>query len=64
MEIIYVLLPVSVFLGLIALVAYLWAVKQGQFDDLDTPAMRAIFEDQKSKELQKSVEEKDPELKT
>ena len=50
MSIIFVLLPVSVFLGLVALIAYLWAVKQGQFDDLDTPAIRMIFDDPETKE--------------
>ena len=46
MSIIYVLLPVSIFLALIALAFYIWAVKHGQFDDLETPAMRVLFEDE------------------
>lgn len=48
MEIIYLLLPVSVLLGFLALAAYLWGVKNGQFDDLETPAIRAIFDDEEA----------------
>ena len=45
MEIIYVLLPISVLLGLGALAAYLWSVKSGQYEDLDSPSMRVLFDD-------------------
>ena len=39
MNILMFLIPVSMlFLGL-ALWAFVWAVKRGQFDDLDTPAL-------------------------
>ena len=49
MEIIFLLLPISVLLGLVALAGYVWGVKSGQFDDVETPAMRAIFDDQEEK---------------
>jgi cbb3-type cytochrome oxidase maturation protein len=49
MEIIYVLLPLSVLLGLGGLIAYLWALKSGQYKDLDTPAMRVLLEEERSK---------------
>jgi cbb3-type cytochrome oxidase maturation protein len=45
MEIIYILLPASIIFSLISLVAYLYCAKTGQFDDLETPAIRAILED-------------------
>lgn len=51
MEIIFILLPISLCLAITALLAYLWAVRGGQFDDLDTPAIRAIFEDETKKDL-------------
>ena len=38
MSVLYLLVP-------IALGAYVWAAKRGQFDDLTTPAMRAIHDD-------------------
>lgn len=47
MDIIFILLPLSFFLALVGLIGYLWSVKSGQFEDLDTPAMRILSEDQK-----------------
>ena len=45
MNIIFVLLPISVLLALVFLVAYFWSLKWGQFDDLDTPALRMLFDE-------------------
>lgn len=39
------LIPVALVLGGIGLVAFLWALKSGQFDDLDGAAHRILFED-------------------
>lgn len=39
------LIPVALILGLLGLVAFLWALKTGQFDDLDGAAHRILFED-------------------
>ena len=47
MSVIYVLLPVSLLLGGGALGLFIWALKTGQFDDLETPAYRILFEDDK-----------------
>lgn len=49
MEIIVVLLPASVLLAAIALGAYVWATRSGQFDDLDTPPQRVLFDDEETK---------------
>jgi len=46
MEIIYVLLPLSILLALGALAGYFLAVRRGQFDDLDTPSRRMLFDDE------------------
>jgi cbb3-type cytochrome oxidase maturation protein len=58
MSVIFVLILVSMvvaggFLGL-----FLWAVKSGQFDDTVTPSIRMLFEDRKSKEVEKTDETK------
>lgn len=42
------LIPVALVLGGIGLVAFLWALKSGQFDDLDGAAHRILFEDDDS----------------
>ena len=35
MDVLIYLIPAALFLGLIGLVAFFWAMKSGQFDDLD-----------------------------
>lgn len=45
MNIIYVLIPLSVLLMLLAIGAFFWAVRNDQFDDLDTPALDILDDD-------------------
>ena len=45
MEIIFILLPISLLLGAAGCVAYLWCVRSGQFDDLDTPSVKLLTDD-------------------
>lgn len=45
MDIIYVLVPLSIALLAIAVAIFFWAVKGGQFDDLDSPAHKILFDD-------------------
>lgn len=45
MNIVFLLLPVSIVLGLVAGIGYVWASWSGQFDDLDTPPLRALNDD-------------------
>lgn len=40
------LIPVALLLGLIGLVAFLWALRSGQFDDLDGAAHRVLLDDE------------------
>ena len=40
------LIPVALFLGLLGLAAFLWAMRSGQYDDLDGAAERILFEDE------------------
>jgi cbb3-type cytochrome oxidase maturation protein len=44
MSVLYLILPVALLLGGAAVAAFIWAARQGQFDDLTTPSMR-ILED-------------------
>jgi cbb3-type cytochrome oxidase maturation protein len=39
------LIPAALSLGLVGLVAFLWALRSGQFDDLDGAAQRILFDD-------------------
>jgi len=47
MNIIYVLIPLSVLLMLLAIGAFFWAVRNDQFEDLDTPALDILDDDEK-----------------
>jgi cbb3-type cytochrome oxidase maturation protein len=42
------LIPIALFLGLVGLGAFLWALRSGQFDDLDGAAERILFDDEDS----------------
>jgi cbb3-type cytochrome oxidase maturation protein len=43
--IIYIVLPLALLLVLAAVVAFVWATRRGQFDDLETPALRMLHDD-------------------
>jgi cbb3-type cytochrome oxidase maturation protein len=45
MTVLIYLIPAALFLGLVGLGAFLWALKSGQFDDLDGAAHRILFDD-------------------
>jgi cbb3-type cytochrome oxidase maturation protein len=45
MNIIYVLIPLSLLLMVLAIGFFFWAVKNDQFDDLDTPALDILDDD-------------------
>lgn len=40
------LLPIALGLGLLGLIAFFWALKRGQFEDLDGAANRILYEDE------------------
>tara|TARA_R110000868_G_scaffold218576_2_gene469353 strand:- start:276035 stop:276190 length:156 start_codon:yes stop_codon:yes gene_type:complete len=45
MEVLIFLIPIALIMGLIALAAFIWALKKGQFDDLEGDANRILFND-------------------
>ena len=45
MDVLLWLIPAALGLGLLGLAAFLWALKSGQFDDLDGAANRILFDD-------------------
>jgi cbb3-type cytochrome oxidase maturation protein len=46
MEVLVVLVPLALGLGLVGLLGFLWSLKSGQYDDLEGAAWRAIEEDE------------------
>ncbi len=48
MSILYVLIPLALLILGGAVWAFFWAVGSGQFDDLDTPAVRILLDDDRA----------------
>lgn len=55
MSMLYVLIPLAVVLLAIAVVALIWAIKNGQFDDLETHGWSVVLDDDQKPPL--SVED-------
>jgi len=46
MSLIFIVLPIALAVAAVAVIAYLWAARSGQFDDLETPRHRILWEDE------------------
>ncbi len=49
MSVIYLVLPLAVLIAAGMLVAFIRSARSGQFDDLKTPALRMLFDEQPAK---------------
>ena len=45
MSVLYIAIPVALLLASIAVIAFAYQVRGGQFDDLETPPRRMLFDD-------------------
>lgn len=45
MSVIYGLIPGMILLGLVSVLVFFWAVKNGQYDDMEGPAHRILDDD-------------------
>ena len=52
MSVIYLLISISIVVGIVFFIAFIRAVKTGQYDDDYTPSVRMLFDD----EVQKTTE--------
>ena len=48
MNIIFILIPLGLVMLVIAVAAFFWAVKSGQYDDLESPAWRILLDDDRA----------------
>lgn len=48
MTIVYLVLPLALFVVGVAVWAFVWSARTGQYDDLETPAIRMVYEDHPS----------------
>ena len=55
MSVIYILLSISIVVAIVFFIAFITAVRNGQFDDSYTPSVRMLFEDELVKEQPKST---------
>lgn len=56
MSVIFILIAASLLVALGFLIAFLWAVRSGQYEDDYTPSVRMLFEDElEEKDEKKSV---------
>ncbi|MCC6970132.1 MAG: cbb3-type cytochrome oxidase assembly protein CcoS [Phycisphaerales bacterium] len=46
MSVLYVVVPLAIVLAAAAVWGFIWATRQGQYDDLDTPAHRMLNDDE------------------
>ena len=49
MSVIFLVVPLATLIVLVAVIAFVVSVRHGQFDDLDTPAVRALHDDAPSR---------------
>jgi cbb3-type cytochrome oxidase maturation protein len=49
MSVVYIALPIALLLAAAAVLAFIWAVRSGQMDDLETPGVRLLTEDDEPK---------------
>lgn len=45
MEVITILIPIALLLALFFVIGFIWMTAKGQYDDLETPAMRMLLDD-------------------
>ncbi len=56
MSVIYLLITVSIIVAIIFLVAFISAVRTGQYDDDYTPSVRMLFDDEVKKNPNKLIQ--------
>ncbi|WP_045858293.1 cbb3-type cytochrome oxidase assembly protein CcoS [Teredinibacter purpureus] len=59
MQSLLILIPIALVFVVIAIGIFFWAVRSGQYDDLDTEARRILFEEDPAKQAPSAIEEND-----
>ena len=55
MSVIYLLISVSIFVAIVFFIAFVTAVRKGQYDDDYTPSVRMLFDDELIKQKPKQI---------
>lgn len=56
MNVLFLLIPVSLVLLVLAVAVFFWAVRSGQFDDLETPAYRVLMDTDEARQRERGQE--------
>ncbi|MER2519754.1 MAG: cbb3-type cytochrome oxidase assembly protein CcoS [Bdellovibrionales bacterium] len=57
MDILILLIPIALGLGVVGLAAFMWALRSGQFDDPEGAANRVLFDEEHPDQAQEQVEQ-------
>ena len=60
MEILYLLIPLALVLIAFAIGALLWAIRSGQYDDMEGPAYRILLDDDERPQKNEAPREEGP----
>lgn len=58
MSVIFLLIPLSIMAATGFLLAFIWAVRSGQYEDTSTPSMRVLLDDPSKKQAKKDLPSK------
>lgn len=58
MSVIYLLISISILVAIVFFIAFIMAVKKGQYDDDYTPSVRMLFDDELVKKVKSAALEK------
>ncbi len=53
MSVLLIVLPLALVLAAAGVAAFIWMARTGQLDDLDTPAVRMLFDDEAGSETRR-----------
>ena len=59
MEALHIMVPIAIILVVVAIIVFFWAVKSGQFDDLERQGMNVLMDDEKKQGTVKKGNTKD-----
>lgn len=59
MDILYLLIPIALVFVVVAIRLFIWAVRSGQYDDLEMESRRILFDDERQSETGDNREDTD-----
>jgi cbb3-type cytochrome oxidase maturation protein len=54
MSVLYLLVPIALLLAGAGVAAFFWSVRSGQFDDVETPAIRVLVDEERPRSSDES----------